>query len=246
MKKQSAGIRSVIRGMERSALLSLICLMFAVAYPTSAFLGHGILTVIFRLAASLSFVAAGVISYITGAQDGLYGRFMIAGLAAGAVGDACSDLGAPGQLVVCMCFFAVGNILYILAFGWINKIMPLQLLIGALLGGGAVLFFWLAPHIDKGKYFPLAAVYCVLSALTTGGAVCVAVYKKQVRFSAVVCAAGAALLMLSSFILLYVLFAGTKHPKALNYVIALLHYPGQLCISLSLLDEPTRRQEEGA
>lgn len=243
--EKSAGIKGVIRGMERSALMSLICLVFAVAYPTSALLGHGIMMVIFRLVASLSFVTAGVIAYITGSKNGAYGKMVIAGLAAGAVGDMCSDLNSEVKIIICMCFLTVGNILYILAFGRANKIMPLQFLIGVLLGGGAAFYLWITCGPAHGKFFPLAAVYCLLSAFTAGGAVCVAVYKRQVRLFAIVCAAGTVLLMFGGVVLLYVLFADSKNIKALNYVAALLHYPGQLCIGLSLLDEPVGLQEEG-
>lgn len=244
MKKKTGGIRNVILGMKRAALMSLICLAFAVAYPTSALLGHNIMTVIFRTAASFSFVAAGVIAYITGAKNGAYGKVVIAGLAAGAVGDICSDLNSDGNIILCMCFLLLGNIMYIFAFGLANKIMPLQFLIGLLLGTGAVLYLWFAPDAVQGKWFPLAAVYCYLAAFTVGGAVCVAVYKSYVRFSAVVCAAGTALLMFGGVILIYVLFSDIYNIKNLNYVFALLHYPGQLCVGLSLMDEPVGGQEE--
>lgn len=245
MKDKSAGIRGVIQGMERSALMSLICLVFAVAYPTSALLGHGVMTFIFRLAASLSFVAAGVIAYITGAKNGAYGKVVIAGLAAGALGDICPDFDSEIKIIVCMCFLALGNILYVIAFGRVNKIMPLQFLIGVLSGGGAALYLWLACGACRGKWIPFAAVYCMLAAFVVGGAVCVAVYKRQVRLSAIVCAAGTVLLMLGGVLSLYVFFADSKNIKVFNYVTALLHYPGQLCVALSLLDEPVGLLEEG-
>lgn len=243
LKNKTGGIRNVILGMKRSALLSLICLAFAVAYPTSALLGHDITTVIFRIAASLSFVAAAVIAYITGSKNGAYGKVVIAGLAAGAVGDICSDLNSDGNIIICMCFLALGNILHILAFGRVNKIMPLQFLIGLLLGTGAALYLWFAPNAVRGDWFPLAVFYCYLASFTAGGAVCVAVYKSYVRFSAVICAAGAVLLMLGGIILLYVLFSDIHNIKTLNYVFALLHYPGQLCVGLSLMDEPVGQEE---
>lgn len=245
LKDKSAGIKEVIRGMEKTALMSLICLVFAVAYPTSALLEHGIMMLIFRLVASLSFVAAGVIAYITGAKNGVYGKIIIAGLAAGAVGDMCSDLNSEVKIIVCMCFLTVGNILYILAFGRVNKIMPLWILIGLLLGGGAALYLWLTCGAVRGKYFPFAVAYCLLAAFAAGGAVCVAVYKRQVRLSAIVCAAGTVLLAFGGVVLAYVLFADSKNIKALNYAAALLHYPGQICIALSLLDEPVGFREEG-
>ncbi|MCM1308382.1 MAG: lysoplasmalogenase family protein [Butyrivibrio sp.] len=245
MKGKPSGIRGVIRGMERSALMSLLCIVFAIAYPTSALLGHGAMVLVFRLAAALSFAAAGIIAHITGAKNGAYGKTVIAGLAAGALGGVCSDLNSDTKMIVCMCFLSLGNILYIFAFWRVNKIMPLWLLIGALLGGGAAFYLWLTCGACRGKWLLPTAAYCLLEALAVGGAVCVAVCKKQVRLSAVVCAAGTVLSAFGGETLAYALFAGSPNITALNYAFALLYYPGQLCVGLSLLDEPSGSRKEG-
>lgn len=241
MKNKSAGIRRLIRGMERSALLSVICLAFAVAYPTAAFFGNGVLALIFRLMAGLAFVAVGVTSYIMGAKDGVYGKLVIAGLALSAIAGICLEIGAEWNTAVGIGIYVLGNIMYISALACVNGFMPFQAAAGALFGGAAAFYIWKAPWLAAGRLYPLAALYSFITAFMVGGALCAAVRKKRERLSELLFASGTVLLAAGSVVSLHIFFTDSGEMDAWNYAASLLHCPGQICIGLSLMDEPAMR-----
>ncbi len=133
-------------------------------------------------AASLSFIAAG---YFWGAWDSSYGRWVMAGLVFGAIGDVLLIPRGTGRVFLGgMLSFALGHLFYVIGFGSLPQSLPgLAIATVGMTAFSIAILRWLMPHVPANFKRPVAAyiiiiglmVVAAVGASSAGGSIWLAV-----------------------------------------------------------------------
>lgn len=119
-------------------------------------------------AASTAFIAAAVAA---GAPDSAYGRWVLAALALGWVGDVALVSARRVWFLVGLAAFLLSHLAYIGAFAAVRPNVPPALIAAAALAGPALLVVrWLWPHLPHEMRPPVLAYVAVITAMVAAAA----------------------------------------------------------------------------
>lgn len=195
-----------------------------VAALSSELVGHRLMLLIGKPAASLGFL---VVALASGALQSRYGAWILAGLTLSLLGDVLLMLEGHLAFLGGLVSFLLAHVAYLVAFVVVGVSWPGSLI--ALAGSGLVAVIvirWLLPNVSsemKGPVLAYAAVISVMVSLAIG---------TLVAGRTALIATGAALFYVSD---LFVARERFVAPSPTNQMIGLpLYYAGQLLLALSV------------
>lgn len=151
----------------------LACLMAVGGLLLAERAGHAVGRVLFKLGASTCFVA---VALDLGAADSVYGRWVLAALLLGWVGDACLLSGRAGPFMAGLGSFLLSHLCYAVAFFGVAQSGPaLAAALGVAAVAGVFVRRWLWRHLAPADKLPVAAYMATIfvmcaAAVGLGGA----------------------------------------------------------------------------
>ena len=189
--------------------------------------------------ASLVFVVLGVLGslQVGDAVDPTYIRFIVAGLAIGAVADVVLNLryvfeGAKGKVafLIGILIFLVGHVAYLLAVAQRCTALPLFVGIGLVLTGA--LMVWILGRVEASLAFKVFGVF-YMGSIVVMNSVAIGALVSNPSAHAALFVAGGLFFLVSDVILILNTF-GKKSRFSWRIANLMLYYVGQLLIALSL------------
>lgn len=185
--------------------------------------------------ASLFFVLTGIAASCISKQGKTYCRLCIAALIFGMIGDVFLGSGWPNSFLCGAAAFAVGHIIYCVAFAGISGIHKRQLVSFVLLDAVLLLYLFLMPFFEFGAMVPAVVVYCTIISFMVTAAVSMYRFHREYPWTISCVIVGAILFIVSDFILVHSMFTTVAPETPMKWLNTLTYYPGQILLALSCL-----------
>lgn len=226
----------------KSYALFVCGMIVALIYSVFNFIGLHNQSIVLKGIASLFFI---VLAFLTSAKlknvrKNIYVILIIVGLIFGMFGDILIELPTEWGFVAAAGSFAVGHILYSIAFCYVSGISKKQMLVFALCSVFVIAYMIFMPYINAGDLLAVGIVYGLIISFMVGSAV--SLWKKDMSIPKKLCVAGAVLFLLSDFILLHDLFVTAIDCSFLVFFNTITYYPAQFVLALSLADPFSKRE----
>ena len=217
--------------MKKTILLTNIFLIIAVLVGDVFYMINGLILV--KALTSLGFVAIGVVNFIyllkNKTEEKRFAIFMLAGLVFSMLGDIFLEI----IFILGAGLFAVGHVLYFVAYCFLVKPRWLDLIISSCIAVPSVLVITLVSIFNFGGI--LMEMVCIIYALVISCMVGKAVgnYVKFKSALTLVIMVGSILFFFSDLMLLFNVFADVS--RVFGVLCLSSYYPAQILLGLSLL-----------
>lgn len=217
--------------MKKSVLITNLILIIAVLVGDVFYMINGSIWV--KALTSLGFVAIGAVNLVyllkTKPNDKRFAWFMLAGLVFSMLGDIFLEI----IFILGAGLFAVGHVLYFVAYCYLAKPRWLDLIISACIAIPSVLVITLVPVFNFGGF--LMEMVCIIYALVISCMVGKAVgnYVKFKSVLTLVVMIGSILFFFSDLMLLFNVFADIS--RVFGVLCLSSYYPAQILLGVSLL-----------
>lgn len=216
-------------------ILGGISFLTALLYTGLAVSGYAAFGHVMKGTASLFFVLTGIAACYVGRQGKVYCLLCITALIFGMAGDIFLGSGWQNSFLCGVAAFAVGHIIYCIAFSGISGIRKRQLISFVLLDAVLLLYLFLMPFFSFGAMLPAVVAYCTIISFMVTEAVSLYRLRGKYPWSVYCVVIGAVLFIVSDFILVHSMFTAVVPEVLMKWLNTLTYYPGQILLALSCL-----------
>lgn len=218
----------------RSYLIFEVLMFVCLAALNIAFLNDFITgTILFKSAASLFFVIAGICGFVRYCNNLKFSRFMLAGFVCCMAGDVFLAFDSRGVIFVFgVASFAAAHIVFFAAFCSMCAVTKKDMILVLAIFTGLVLLLCFGKFDFQGL-FPVLIGYAAVISFMTVKALSFWQFRREEKSGAVLIMAGGILFLLSDIVLLFYLFGidTVKEVQCINWVI---YYSAQACLTAAL------------
>lgn len=221
---------------KKSIILIIITIILALIYSIYDFNGYPLHALLFKTLASITFVTLGyvILKSVNYAEKNKYASLIFYGLILGMFGDIFIELPMKSNVTIGASLFAIGHILYSIAFCYIKKFSLKHFIIVTTFSLLLITYTLFMPYINCGDMLPVILAYCVIISFMVGCALLL--WNKNLSLPKKMCIYGTVLFLISDFILLHGLFMTTANTNFVVFLNTFTYYPGQILLALSLVD----------